>query len=1267
MHLLQLQSGTVEDGSEAVDLGQDPADLLIVSAADTDLSILAEARESMGRGPTMRLANLLHLAHPLSVDQWIARTVRASRMVIVRLLGGRPYWSYGVEELSAACREASVALALLPGDARPDPDLAAASTVPESSLNRMRDYFTEGGLPNAIGLLRFAKHLLDPTADDPPPARSVMRAGLFWPGMEHPSPDDLKRAWQPDCPITAIVFYRALVQSGATVAIAALIEALQAQGLNPLPVFVSSLKDTDSVAILDRVFESLRPDLLINTTGFTVAGFHARGNATDPRAAMLSDDPLVRFGRPVIQAVLASAPLAAWQEGTRGLSARDIAMNIALPEVDGRLIGPAISFKDDRRWSAAHQCWIARPVPVPDRVAAVARLAAGWARLASCAVPDRKVALILANYPNRDARVANGVGLDTPAATVVILAALRAAGYGVSGPLPDGAALMARLLAGPTNALADRSTRDGGELLPAADYQRLFTALPQEVQARVTARWGPMERDPFFEATRGGFRLALHRFGQVVVGVQPARGYNIDPKETYHSPDLAPPHGYLAFYFWLRECFGTHAIVHVGKHGNLEWLPGKAVALSEACFPDAILGQVPNIYPFIVNDPGEGTQAKRRTAAVVVDHLTPPLARAETYGPLRDLEALIDEFYNAAGLDPRRLDVLRREILTLTQASGVDLDAGIEVGDNEETALQKLDTYLCELKESQIRDGLHVFGVAPEGDLLHGLVTALARNPRGDGEADADGARASLTRAIAADLCLDDDGAFDPLACDFARPWAGPRPEILMAQTDDSWRHTGDTVERLERLALALVSGRALCAPEWRRTRAVLEEVETGLRPAVERCGPAEIAGLLAALDGRYVPPGPSGAPTRGRPDVLPTGRNFYSVDTRALPTPAAAELGWKSATLLVERHVQLHGDWPRSVALTAWGTANMRTGGDDIAQALALIGVRPSWDPTSRRVSGFAIVPPDILDRPRVDVTIRISGFFRDAFPSLIDLFDSAVRAVMRLDEPDALNPLAARFRADRDALVAAGTDAAIADMQAGYRVFGSMPGAYGAGLQAMIDERLWARQGDLAESFIAWSGYAYGAGAEGVGAEAAFRSRLAQTEAVVQNQDNHEHDLLDSDDYYQFEGGLTAAVSETRGRRPAVYHNDHSRPFRPKIRTLEEEIARVVRARAANPKWIAGVRRHGYKGAFEMAATVDYLFAFAATTGAVRDHHFDLIYDAYLGDDETRDFLAEANAPALFDIAARLAEAIDRGLWRPRSIRAAADVATLRMGPCL
>ncbi|MFK7902565.1 MAG: cobaltochelatase subunit CobN, partial [Nitratireductor sp.] len=748
----------------------------------------------------------------------------------------------------------------------------------------------------------------------------------------------------------------------------------------------------------------------------------------------------------------------------------------------------------------------------------------------------------------------------------------------------------------------------------------------------------------------------IAQFGNVCVGIQPARGYNIDPTQTYHSPDLVPPHGYFAFYAWLRKHNKSHAIIHMGKHGNLEWLPGKALALSQRCYPEAVMGALPNLYPFIVNDPGEGSQAKRRISAVIIDHLTPPLTRAESYGPLRDLEALVDEYYEASGNDPRRLVYLKKQILELIADIGLDVDAGIKKNDDENEKLEKLDGYLCELKEMQIRDGLHIFGASPSDNLLHDLTCALVRVPRGDGA----GHNQSLQRAIALDLDLN----FDPLDCDMSKTWTGAKPKIL-EMIEGNWRSHGDTVERIEMLALKLINGQVKCDTKWQNTSQVLEHVFETLMPNVEACGRAEIDGILNGLNGKFVKPGPSGAPTRGRDDVLPTGRNFFSVDSRSVPTKVAWELGQKSAELLIARYRQDEGEWPTSFGLSAWGTSNMRTGGDDIAQALALIGAKPVWDNMSRRVTGYEILTLAQLGRPRIDVTLRISGFFRDAFPAQIELFDKAIRAIGALDEPAEDNPIAQRMQIEAEKHIDSGISQEDAMHKAGFRIFGSKPGAYGAGLQALIDEKGWDKSEDLANAYLAWGGYAYGAKDEGSKEHDAFVQRLSGVEAVIHNQDNREHDLLDSDDYYQFEGGMSAAIKHVSGERPNMYHNDHSRPEKPVVRALEEEIARVVRARVVNPKWIKGVMRHGYKGAFEMAATLDYLFAFSATTGAVQNHHFDMVYDAFLADEEVLEFLKDKNPEALKEMADRFLEAQARELWTPKSNSAKFELEKLVQTP--
>lgn len=1236
MHLLLAQKGTIADGKEAIDLGQTPGDILFLTAADTELAAIAAAHRARGGDTRLRLASLATLSHPMSVDTYVERTARHAKLIVIRALGGASYFRYVLEALLAAAVANDIKLVALPGDDRPDEGLIPFNRIDDADRQNLWAYLNEGGADNAGRFLAYADAVAF-GSDKPEPATPLEKAGIWWPGLGVVNVETWRKASKVaapadlEPPTAAISFYRAYVQSGETRPVEMLIEALAAEGISALPLFVSSLKEPVSIETVRAAFAEIQPEIVLNATSFAVS---APGAGRKPTV-------LDETGAPVLQVVFSGSSREAWEASGQGLTARDLGMNVSLPEVDGRVLSRAVSFKAAARYDERVETNIVSLDPVEDRIRFVAKLAAGWARLRRAKPVERRIALVMANYPNRDGRLGNGVGLDTPAGTMEVLRAMAKEGYAVAGLPEDGDALISHLMAGPTNAANDG--REIRETLSLNHYKAFFASLPKSIRDEMTARWGAPEDDPF--VTGNVFALPLARFGETLVGIQPARGYNIDPKDTYHSPDLVPPHGYLAFYAFLRLHYGAHAIVHMGKHGNLEWLPGKALALSEACYPEAVLGPVPHLYPFIVNDPGEGTQAKRRSAAVIIDHLTPPLTRAETYGPLKDLEALVDEYYDASGGDPRRIKLLTKQILDLVRDIGLDSDAGIAKSDGEETALQKLDAYLCDLKEMQIRDGLHVFGVSPEGRLLTDLTLALARVPRGLGE----GGEASLQRAIAVDAL--DGVAFDPLDCVSSDPWNGPRPAVLAEQVDAPWRSHGDTVERIELLAAKLVDGTLACPEDWPATRTVLDTIEASIRPAIAACGPAEVTALMRGLDGRFVEPGPSGAPTRGRPDVLPTGRNFYSVDSRAVPTPAAWELGKKSAELIVTRYAQDHGEWPTSFGITAWGTSNMRTGGDDIAQAMALIGVKPTWDMASRRVTGFEIIPPAVLRHPRVDVTLRISGFFRDAFPEQIALFDRAVRAVGALDEDDTDNPIAARMRAEAAVLSAKGASDADAAKQAGFRIFGAKTGGYGAGLQTMMDEGLWTDRGDLAEAWLEWGAHAYDGEGDSVPMRERLEARMKSLQAVIQNQDSREHDLLDSDEYYQFEGGMAAAAQHLSGQQPVIYHNDLSRPEKPVVRTLEDEIGRVVRARVVNPKWIDGVMRHGYKGAFEIAATVDFMFAFAATTGAVKDHHFEAAYQAYVLDERVRDFLMQKNPAALAEMAARFAEAIDRGLWTPRS----------------
>ena len=1104
MHLLVRETQTLDEQEDAVDLGQSSAELVFLSFSDSDLGALSSAWQAMAEPrPGMRLASLAQLRHPMSVDLYVDQVISGAKCVVVRLLGGLDYWRYGAEELSATCRARGIALAMVPGDARDDPRLAELSTVAAAKLARLDALLREGGPENTARALALGWHLAGGRPDDDAPVAAVPSAGLLRLPYE-----------AADRPLAVIVFYRSHLLAGDFAPIQALAAALYERGLGVASVYVSSLKEPAAAEFVRNLLRERRPAVVLNATGFS--------------ARRQDGSPLDAADAPVLQLIQAVGGIDAWQAGFSGLSQTDLAMQVVLPELDGRLLTAAISFKSADQPDAALEFGRSFNRPDPAGIALAADRAAGWARLAHTPARDRRVAVVLSDYPGAGGQVAHAVGLDSFASVSAILGLLQKAGYS-TGPCADISALICD---GPMTAFLDLS-----------DYIGLFEKLPLLARDRVIAAWGEPRDDP--AVSDGHFTLRHHRVGSVLVTVQPDRGNRLDRRASYHDAGLPPRHGYIAFYLWLREVEAVHAVVHLGTHGTLEWLPGKAVALSDACFPTALIRGLPVIYPFIVNNPGEAAAAKRRLGAVTIGHLTPPLAAAGPHGAAAELEKLIDEYAAADGLDRRRGALLRNEILDRAGELGLLAESGVRQDTPDDEALARLDAYLCDVKDLQIRDGLHIFATPPRQ-------------------------RDALLAAL-------------QLACPTVPP---------AALSDD-----------------------------------------------LDACAEAEATGLLAALDGRLVSPGPAGAPTRGRADVLPTGRNLFAIDPRAVPTRSAMVLAGKSAADLLRRHRQDHGDWLRTVVIDLWGSATMRTGGEDLALALVLIGARPLWDDGSNRVSGIEILPIALLDRPRVDVTLRISGLFRDAFPGQIALFDSAIRAVAAREEAADWNGLAAAARGLEGSAL----------RQATTRIYGAAPGDYGSFVADVIGRGAWESRAELGAAYLTGSSNAYGSGLEGDADEAGFAARVAGAEAFVHQQDHAETDLLESTEYAAHEGGFSAAA-ELLGGSPALYHTDTSRPHAPRTRLLSEEVVRVVRGRTANPAWIAGMTRHGYRGASEIARALDALHAFAATLPDRFDPQFDLMFDATLGDPEVDGFLRHANAAARAAMAIQFQDAMNRGLWRPR-----------------
>ncbi|MGB7243821.1 MAG: cobaltochelatase subunit CobN [Sulfitobacter sp.] len=1093
MHVVFRESHGLEETETPMDLGQSPADLVVLSFSDSDLGAFAagwhQGGGKQGKLPTLRLANLVGLKHPLSVDTYVEQTLSGAKGILIRLIGGVSYWSYGLQQVLALAQANGIALAVLPADGRVDTRLDDMSTLPVSTLRRLAHLCDTGGAVAAQAAL----------------AQMALASGLYAGPVRGAKALPTVGAWTPeddvccplvmgpdDAPLVIITFYRAYLAAADLDPIRALFTALRARGFRALGLFAPSLKAPDAAPWMARQIAHLSPAAIVNATAFSGKG--ADGTS-----------PLDAGDVPVFQVALATSRRDAWAKSERGLSPADLAMHVVLPEVDGRLFAGLASFKEPQTRDTDLQYARFAHNAETDRIEAVADKVQSWVDLACTPAKSRKLALVLSTYPGKDWNMAHAVGLDALASARAILEDLGDAGHGVG---------------------RQRDPLDQALLVetinwPLCDYQSALGTLPQPLQDDLAAIWG----DPAQDAPGGQFRFKALRQGNIVIALQPERGAFAARHDEYHDLSRTPCHGYVAFYLWLQS--QVQALVHIGAHGTLEWLPGKSVALSDHCWPEVLIGSMPVIYPFIVNDPGEAAQAKRRIGAVTLGHLPPPMAHSATPDRLVRLEALLDEFSNADGLDPKRRDRLQDDIRAEAQALGVEGDLGLDQATCSAEAITRIDRFVCDIKESQYGDGLHIWGRTP--------------------------------------------------------PVAAP--------------HETDTSVTAERHS------------------------------------------VIAALNGQRIAGGPSGSPYRGRRDVLPTGRNLYTTDPRSVPTRAAYAQGVKLAEELVRRHLQDEGDWPRSLIVDLWGSATMRTAGEEFAMALHLLGVKPIWDQGSERVSGIEVLPITDLDRPRIDVTLRVSGLFRDVFPTLSALFGQATRALSARDEAPDWNPYAGG--------------------SATARVYGPAPGRFGLGMGADLETYTDESRAAAGQAWLSASAYALD-GTDAVQDADGIRARVAAADSFVHLQDLPETDLLLASDYAAHEAGFAAAQAITGGKA-ALYHLDSTQPDRPRARSLPEEIARVVQSRATQPGWLRGMMRHGFRGGAEIAATLDHMAAFAHLAGVVQPHLFDQYHAATLGDPNVAAFLQDANPGAYQAMLDQFAALDAAGLWQTRrnSIRAALQAA--------
>ncbi len=1323
------------------------AHIALLTHTPNDLTVLHHAQAQMPNGFSAIVGvNLQAIANASEMAALLTHELASAQIIILRVLG-RLASVPGFAELVRYAQSQGRHLIAVSGTGEPDPELAAISTVTPDVLQLALGYFQAGGSVNLAQLLRYLSDHFLLTGYGYEQAVALPEHGLYHPDLsEGAGINDWLALRVPHQPSVGIVFYRAHWMSGNTRFIDALIDALEKRGMNVLPVFTSSLRAgaadekggagiANSLPIALRYFsgeQGSHIDVLINTTAFAM-GEITPGGMTP---AGWSVAALEQLNVPVLQAITSAMTLEQWQQSTRGMNPLDAAMNVVLPEFDGRIITVPMSFKGMAGGMVEYK-------PLSDRVARVAGIASRFARLKRTPNADKRVAFIFTNSNSKASQIGNAVGLNAPESLMHILRAMNADGYRI-GPLPESGtklihALIDRCAYDNTYLTAEQLTHAAGRV-SAAQYAAWFSELPLAMQEKMTAQWGVAPGVAYVHNEH--IALAGIELGNAFIALQPPRGYGMDPDAIYHQPDLPPTHNYYALYRWLRDEWRADAIVHVGKHGTLEWLPGKGVGLSENCFPDALLADMPLFYPFIINDPGEGAQAKRRAHAVVVDHLTPPMTTADTYGALALLTQLVDEYYQVEVLDPAKLPLLQQQIWDLVKQTNLDSDLQAKLlhhdhdhdhdhphehghthdhdhphdhshdehelppelanmgGADVAHLIEDLDGYLCELGSAQIRDGLHILGQGPEGAQLVDMLVSLTRLPN----QDIPGLQQEVAQlfGLSLDMLLQHKGHRLNMV-ESLQQLAG-RPVVTRADALESIDvlcrklfvelHARDYLEscidevvestfkdldtnsttlgqRMMQPAIRPSNNSFLQARLHRAKKPVAHSIQVtvapkktsattryaGLRrilvfacrelvPNLARASD-EIGNLLNGLAGGYIPAGPSGSPTRGMAHILPTGRNFYSVDPRSVPSQSAWRVGQQLAHEVLTRYVRESGDYPESVAISVWGTSAMRTHGDDVAQILTLLGVRPVWHPANRQVSGIEVIPLAELKRPRIDVTTRISGFFRDAFPQLIDLIDDAVQAVIVLDEPLSQNFVRKHYLEELGSWVGKGLSQDEAELRASYRIFGAKPGSYGAGILPLIQEKNWQSDADFAEAYVNWGGYAYGRSTQGVDQRDAFRLRLSGVQVALHNQDNREHDIFDSDDYLQFHGGMIATIRSLTGQQPRHYFGDSHDPARAQVRDLKEETLRVFRSRVVNPKWLASIQRHGYKGGLELTATVDYLFGYDATAQVMEDWMYEQVASVYAFDPQMQRFLQEANPWAQNAIAERLLEAASRGMW--------------------
>lgn len=1164
--------------------------------------------------------------------EWLA-LIEKQDLVLIKWMGTGLDCSF-LRNLSAFMQQAKIKHLFLIADAGQD-NLSLG--LNKEQENKIYKYFNYGGINN------FENCLLWLTSEILGEKQFYYEPKLLpWNGIYHYASENIyedlasyqAKYCRPNRATIGLIFYRDEWILGDLSYQTEIIKALEARNLNVIAVFSNGQAnpDIDSEGLREAFakyfYQDTKPiiDVLINCIKFSL---------TTTRALDLA--VLENLNVPILQAYTLANNKVDWEKSCEGMTPMEISISISLPEFDGVIhsIPVATNERTDEGRS--------RYICLPERIELLARKVEKWTNLKYKKNSAKKVAIVFHNYPALNSNIGSAAGLDSPESVRLLLKELARQGYEVDWIPENSQEFMKILTANATNDrryISERQIADAYGHLSTAAYLDFFKKLDEKTKAQLTLDWQEAPGDVF--NYDGQLLIPGTINGNIFITVQPPRGFEEDSGKLIHSPDCAPTHHYIGFYHWLRDIWQADAVIHVGTHGTLEWLPGKGAGLSKACYPDISIGDMPNIYHYWITVVGEGVQAKRRSAACLISYLSPPMTTSGIYEELEELEKTLDEYCHFKTTQPENIATLQDLVREKANAANLTEEILEDDCSNFEDYVGKLHSYVTDIKNMQMRCGLHILGEAPQSEELTEYIFSLTRLENGD--------IAALTKTLANIYGFDYYTLLENSSV-----MCASRSKTYGAVIDEIFSLARRFVEYWAKQEFVLKSCEEIFAwPEFKNcnnlAKAELEKIagyicET-IYPNLVKTK-QEIDNTLRALQAEYIQPSPAGAPSSGGADLLPTGRNFYGVDPRTLPTPAAWEIGKNLSEQVIERYIAEEGTYPESVGIILWAGANMRSHGQCIAEFLHLMGVRPIWQKGSLRVIDLEVISLDQLQRPRVDVTGRVSGLFRDSMPGAINWLDKAVKLVADLDEPLEMNFIRKHMLLDTQELINEGVAEDLAWQQAGYRIFGDPPGAYGAGVGQLLESKNWTTIDDLANVYVRFSAHAYGNDVRGSYQPQLFKKRMSQLDVTIKNGDNRESHMLNSDDYNAYHGGMIATVRSLSGKKPRSYCGDSTDRSKVEMRSLQEEMKRIFRGEAVNPKFIQGMKKHGYKGAQDMANYLAHSYQWDATSGIMEDWMYEKYATKYAFDKEIQDWMRAVNPWALQRLTEILLEAEQRGLW--------------------